>query len=374
MRKSIDLLEQAIARDAGFTEAYCLLAKVNLFSYRFVSREPAHLRAGKAAAEKAMQLAPNLPESHIALARYYYLGLQDYERTYAELAQVTSPGNRSEYVDFLALTERRMGRWVDAVRHSEQAYELDPRNHFIAIALLESYLALRQYEQAIRFADRALTELPPDDDIIHIYKASALIGMGKLDEARMLLEQAPTRTPDGTAKLIQLAILARDLDRASELWATFPPARRFEVLYEGEIAELRGDTEKAHSFYRDARQHYLKLLEDNPDDRELTSFLSAAEAGLGNKAEAFRLARRAVELRPIFRDTYEAPAFALTRAEIYAWMGEGQAALDLLEELVTIPGSVSYGSLRFDPVWDDIRGDARFQALMARVTQPPVYR
>jgi hypothetical protein len=67
----------------------------------------------------------------------------------------------------------------------------------------------------------------------------------------------------------------------------------------------------------------------------------------------------------------DAPAQILVLAEVYARLGERDAALKQLASIAQLPGGPDYGRLKFDPVWDDIRSDARFQQIMARATQPP---
>jgi hypothetical protein len=49
----------------------------------------------------------------------------------------------------------------------------------------------------------------------------------------------------------------------------------------------------------------------------------------------------------------------------YAWMGERDRALEQLEILAKIPAGLSYGDLRFNPCWDPLRGDKRFDKIVA---------
>ena len=52
-------------------------------------------------------------------------------------------------------------------------------------------------------------------------------------------------------------------------------------------------------------------------------------------------------------------------ALIFAWTGKKDNALAQLNDAVKIPGYLSYGELRLDPVWDPLRGDPRFQKIVA---------
>jgi hypothetical protein len=50
---------------------------------------------------------------------------------------------------------------------------------------------------------------------------------------------------------------------------------------------------------------------------------------------------------------------------ICAWAGERELALEHLEVVARIPGGPSYGDLRLNPMWDPLRGDPRFEKIVA---------
>ena len=161
-KKATELANMAIARDPTFTLAYCLKSQAHILLYRYFDHTAARLTQAKEAAEKALKLAPDLPESHLALARYYYNGFRDYERAQQEL-NLIAPTLRGkvEYLDMAAITERRFGHWKDAVRDGEKAVALNPRDPILSSVLFETYLALRDYAQANRVIDNAIANAPP---------------------------------------------------------------------------------------------------------------------------------------------------------------------------------------------------------------------
>jgi tetratricopeptide (TPR) repeat protein len=112
-------------------------------------------------------------------------------------------------------------------------------------------------------------------------------------------------------------------------------------------------------------------LASNPDDLDALSSLSLAYAALGRKEEAIREARRAVALVPLSGNALDAPAQMVVLAEVYAQVGEREAALQQLAAAVKLPAGPDYGRLKFEPVWDDLRTDPKFQEIMSRATQPP---
>jgi tetratricopeptide (TPR) repeat protein len=306
------------------------------------------------------------------MARYYRAS-QQFDRTLEELSGIGVPRDKAEFCELLALAERRHGRWKDALRDAETAVALDPHNHFTSLELLENYIALRKFKEAEDFADRAIKQYPSDYDVLSIYRSYCRLGRGQLEEARAVLENAPVRTEWGTHRLIQLAIFARDYDRASALLATLPADRNYLMPWEGVIARMRGEQEKVREYYSGAIEYHQKALAQKADDPDALSGLSFAYAALGRKEEATREAKRAVELVPLARNAIEAPRQILVLAEIYAQLGERAAALEQLASIVQLPAGPDYGQLKFDPVWDDLRTDPKFQEIMSRAAQPPVW-
>jgi hypothetical protein len=109
-----------------------------------------------------------------------------------------------------------------------------------------------------------------------------------------------------------------------------------------------------------------------PNDPVLLSNLGLTDAGLGRKGDALREGREAVQLVPVSSDAVDGPAYATTLAKVYVWSGENDAALGELAAVVRLPRGPSYGELRFDPVWDEIRANPRFEEIMTQAAQAPV--
>jgi tetratricopeptide (TPR) repeat protein len=161
------------------------------------------------------------------------------------------------------------------------------------------------------------------------------------------------------------ALYLRDYDAANRVIAATPA--KFTTYdgqswADGQIARARGDNQKAQSVFAAAR----KWL-DTAWEKHFGYFAFAAclDAGLGRKEEAIREARRAVDLVPIAKDSYWGPELVANLALVYAWTGERDRALEQLEIVATIPAGPSYGDLRFNPCWDDLRSDPRFDKIVA---------
>jgi tetratricopeptide (TPR) repeat protein len=337
---------------------------------------PERLAKAKEASETALRLAPKLPQSHLAKAQYYYYGLHDYERTQRELnAAPSSSADKAQFANLAALTERRLGRWKDAIRDGETAVELDPQNPFAVNELVESYLAVRRFGDAEQLADKGIKAVVSQTGYLWGLKSQALTDQGKVEEARAVLENSPLDMMR-LDRLVLATMLTRDFAHVSQLLSNAPIAEKEGYVlpfFDGMAARAEGDAVRARSSFQLARDRMIKKLVVLPDDPELVSNLSVADAGLGHKEDALREARRAIELCPMSRDAVEAPNYQTMLALVYAWTGEHDAALTELEKVVSLPRGPSYGELRFNPFWDDLRKNARFEALLTQAALPPVY-
>lgn len=375
-RNAVHLLENAIARDPQFALAYCLLAEVRLYLYRFDrDRIPERLEQAKQATEMALKMAPQLPQSHLAKAQYYYYGLRDYEAAQKELRAAPSPNaDQAKFVDLAALTERRLGHWKDAIRDAERAAELDPRNPFVINELVESYMAVRRFTDAEHLADKAIRTSVSQNGYLWGLKSQTLIAMGRIKEAAAILEDSP---PDIRRfhRTVMVAIFARDFARASQLLKNATAMEEQDTntsFLKGLIARAELDLPRAKSWFQLARDRVVLELGQYPDDPDLISTLSLVDAGFGRKEIALREAMRAIELCPMSRDATDAPSYETALAQVYAWSGESDAALSQLEKVVRLPQGPSYGELRFDPAWDEIRTEPRFEKIMSQAAEAPV--
>jgi len=376
-QNAVHLLEQAIARDPQFALAYCSLAEVQLYMYRFnKDTTPGRLDHANEAAETALKLAPKLPQSHLAKAQYYYYGLHDYERTERELATAPSSGtDNAKFVDLAALTERRLGHWKAAIRDGEKAVELDPQSPFIINELVESYISVRRFTDAERLADKGIKAMVTQSGYLWGLKSQALLGMGRIKEAGAVLENSPADMSH-LYRSVMVAMFAGDFPRAFQLLANATPLEKESdtvPFFDGIVARAQHNAARARSSFQLARDRMTMKLREHPDDAELISNLSVADAGLGLKENALHEARRAIELCPLSRDAVDAPGYQTMLALVYAWTGEHDAALTQLEKIVRMPRGPDYGELRFNPWWDEIRTDPRFDTLLSQAALPPVY-
>src|SRR4029077_13028503 len=137
------------------------------------------------------------------------------------------------------------------------------------------------------------------------------------------------------------------------------------AYWEGVVARWQGESAKAQAAFSTARSEVAKTLEKQPDDAATLSLLGMIDAGLGRKEEALREGRRACQVLPMTKDAIDGVALAVNLAQIYAWTGEKDLALEQIAAVERVPNYLSYGFLQLPPMWDSLRGDPRFEAIVA---------
>jgi len=375
--RAVRLLDEAITRDPNFALAYCWITTAHDALYWYgLDRTPARLAQAQATAQKALALAPDLGEAHLAQALVYYHGSRDYTRALEELALArrTLP-NDTEVYSLGGAIARRQGRWEEAVKDLEKAVELDPRNPKILNNLSHVYDLLRRYDDELTVFDRAVAANPSTRDYSQVIRAQVELERGDTKAARALLQSVPAGyDPDGqtTWTRIHLALYENDPDSAAKILAA---SKKEELIggigrivpatfFEGMIARARGDAAKAAEAFAAARAKVEAELTEQPDDALLLATLGLIDAGLSRKEDALREGRRAVELRPIADDAVDGATVISSLAMIYAWLGDVDAAIERLAFLAKTPGGPHYGQLKYDPAWDGVRGDPRFTQIV----------
>jgi serine/threonine-protein kinase len=376
--EAVRLLDEAVERDPSFFLAYYQLARAHdaIYQYGF-DHTPARLSLADAAIQSLYRLRPDAGETHLALARHLYFGYLDYDRARQELsaAQQALPNNSEAFL-FAAYIDRRQGRWGDSTQNFERASQLDPRDIVILQQLSLSYESLRRYADAAAVLDRALTIAPSD---ITLRTQRARVALRSQADTKPLhttiqtvLSENPNAAPVVAGEWLPLALYERDPDAAQRALAAMPAGGCYDASIpfpntwcEGLSARMRGDQQAARDAFTKARAELEKIAHDQPDYAEALSALGVVDAVLGNKEDAIREGRRAVELIPVGKSAIEGPLLIKYLAAIYAWTGDKGRAFEELDKAVHLPGYLSYGELRLHPIWDPLRGDPRFEKIVA---------
>jgi TolB-like protein len=161
MEPVLALLDEAIALDPEFAQAYAQRARIRVYSLAggFISAEAAeHARAD---IERALALQPGLPEALVARGVYLTYVTRDPERAIEEVRRALAVNPSSVHAHSIAAaTLRRLGRADEALIHFEQAALLDPASHGRRIDYVSSLLGFGRFDEAQRVLQQAIERFP----------------------------------------------------------------------------------------------------------------------------------------------------------------------------------------------------------------------
>jgi serine/threonine-protein kinase len=372
IRRTVAEYERAVTLDADFALAWGRLARARSFLYGNGVPTPELARQAREAADRALRLAPAATIGHQALAAYYTNVDRDPSRALAELETArTATPNDPDVLARLAGAYASLGRMEDALRSARAAQQLDPRSVGPAAQLYVILSRLRRYPEAREAADRELALAPNVSSVQD--RTIVSLGEGDLAGARRVLNDAGKQVNQdellaymatyqdlgwvlddaGQQRLLALGPELFDNDRAN--WA----------IIRAQVYGWRGNSALARAWGDSAAREFALQLRASPDDAQRRVFLGLAQAYAGRRAEAVAEGQRAVTLLPVEQDLLNGMYIQHQLARIYLLLGENEKALDLLEPLLTRPYYLSPGWLRIDPTFAPLKGNPRFEKLIA---------
>ena len=385
--QAADLLNQAVARDPSFLQAYCLLAFAHDGAY-FVGFDhtPARLAQAESAVQAASRLQPNAGETHLARAQNLYWGYLDYDGALAELEVATqSLPNHPRVVELKGYIKRRQGRWDESIRDLNRAIELDPHNILTLQQTAQTHQVLRRYVDEKSLLARALA-FEPNDAVTKVQHAFVELD-SKADTRplhQMIESIRPAAIPSIANNWLVCALAERDgtaaenaLTAFGESPITFGSAENvlFNRLFvEGVIARITKNEDRARSAFIAARAQQEKIIQAQPNYGPALCVLGLIDAGLGRREEALREGRRAVEVLPVEKDQFGGNVMIKYLAMIAAWLGDKDLACEQLAIALRRPSDLSYGQLKLMPFWDPLRGNPQFEKLVEEAKQPVVLK
>jgi TolB-like protein/lipopolysaccharide biosynthesis regulator YciM len=379
--QAVQLLDQAVARDPLFFDAYCELAGAHDRIYFLgFDHTDARLKLSETAIQSIRRLRPESGETHLALAQHFYWAYADYDRAQSELviARRTLP-NESRIPLLSGYIDRRQGHWEKSLEEMKQALELDPRNFSVLQQISLTYEALRRYKEMAATLDNVLAIAPKD---IPSRVRRAWVDLeGRADSKPLhttieaILAEDANAAPVLVNQWLFLALRERDPAAAQHALSAMPAdgggCYDENIPFpngwcEGLAAWFRGDRSAARSAFLTARDEIEKTVRNQPNYAAAFCALGVINAVLGNKEEAIKEAERAVQLIPANKNAIEGAMLIQYMAITYAWAGEKDRAIERLADAAKLPGShVTYGNLRLNPLWDPLRGDPRFETIVA---------
>jgi len=377
---------QALARDPNFAEAAAALARNRLLRRWFSSPfSPAELNEVKSLIDRALALAPNSPEPHLALGLFFYFAHRQYEMALAEFhrALELQPNNALARL-YCARVYRRRGEWERSLADFRQAQELNPRDAVICADIGSTYQALRQWKDAERAGLRALAIDPQGAWAPVSLLETRLSATGDIESAQRALNSFPegiksfTRTTGGSGEAGGLIGIWAYLDmmqrRFTDAFQAFEKnvdeddsAHLRQLAGRVTLRVIAGQTEAANSAAKEALPLLEATLKAQPDNTLAMGGLSWVYCALGRYGDALRLSRQAADSIPIEKDAVIGPSLQVGLAQIEACAGAPEEAIKRLRHLLSIPAGMdlSIARLKIDPVWDPIRTRPDFQQLLS---------
>lgn len=375
---------EAVLLDPNFALAWARLALLRSFFYtNGIDRNANSATTVKEAADRAMELRPDLGEAWLAQGQYRIAVLRDRHgalQAYQE-AEKYLPNN-ALVNEYMCSVEVRLGHWREAEAHLLRATGLDPRNVRLWVKNAQQvFQPLRRWADAQAAIDRALEIAPNDEEAITV-KADNFQSEGRLDEAAKLLVRLPKDSTDPYVLNLRAwqAMCERKFDQAvfwtEQATRNFKPGQPLSFLniwvlvHQGYFQEWAGRPDEARATF----ERVIHEIAPSPGSviapgRETRSMLALAYAGLGDKQHALEQARQAVA--DFDGDAYLKPITERYLAKVQARCGEPDAAIAALPHLFEVPEGIDSSDLRYSPFWDPLRRDPMFQAI---VKNPPPVR
>jgi TolB-like protein/Tfp pilus assembly protein PilF len=381
-RKAIELLDEAVKRDPSFFDAYCQLAYAHEYLYAVRSdHTPARLALAEAALQAATRLRPNAAETHLARANYLYYGPRDYAGALAELeiARRALP-NDPRLFDLTSRILWRRGQQEEGLQNLQRAVELDPRNFDFLQQIALSHLYLGRYAESIAALDRAVAILPDNAEtravrgVVYLcWKADTRPLHQTIDS---ILAQGPGAIASAACYWFFCALAERDpvaAERALVAVGDNPSWQEAPIYLsrsfgEGLLARMTKDEARARTAFEAARAQQEKIVQAQPDYGPALCVLGLIDAALGRKDLALDEGRRAIALTPVEKDFFNRTLILQYFAITAAWAGDKELALQQLDaglRAAVASYALSYGALKLHPFWDPLRGDPRFEKIVA---------
>jgi TolB-like protein/Flp pilus assembly protein TadD len=386
--QAVQLYQRAIQLDPNFALAIANLSITH--SWIFHTFDPKDVQRVLAAkyAERAIQLAPEMPEAHVARGFVLYYGELDYKGALQEfaIAQRGLPNDSQVYLVIGAI-QRRQGEWEQSTTNLEKAASLNPNDTWPLQNLFFNYQMERKFEAANRVVDRALAINPRSFNFWGFKATLAFAERGDLTVAEKSLDRLDQEIARGKVKDLdpqkraELALAKGNLflcrgeaqkavetlrQVPPEVFAAKPSGFIEAFLLEGSAYQKLGQTMEAQSALMRAKDVAEAEVREAPNEASRHSHLARVLARLGEKEAAIMEAKRATELLPVSMDAFEGPRWVEGLAEVYTLTGEKAQAIELLDGLLSRPSDLTVPILKFDPRWESLHADPAFEQLLAK--------
>src|SRR6266496_1132008 len=379
LKQSEQLYARAIELDPNFALAIARYSQLESWFLHDIDRTPERREKARTLAEKAWQLQPDLPEAHLALGFVYYYGDNNYDAALREfeIAQRGLP-NESEVYLAIGAIQRRQGKWAESTTNLEKAVSLNPKDIWPLQQLAFNYQMLRDFTKANQTIDRALALDPKALGPWEVKSKLAIVEKGDFSVAEKAFEAVKSVPMSNEQKLkvagdrTNVLLLERKYQEGlqqaeslpDDMLASFSKGPGTKYYLVGFARKALHDEAGGHAAFLKSKSLIEAQLKESPDAADMHVQLAKVLAYLGDKDAALAEARRASELLPESKDAFGGPEIAAGVAEVHAILGDNGRAIEILDGLLSRPSPVTVQGLKVNPIWDPLRNDPRFQALL----------
>jgi eukaryotic-like serine/threonine-protein kinase len=373
---AIEIFHRAVQLDTTFALAYARLSYAHLYYFWLgYDRTKERLASAKECLDRAFALQGELPEASITLGYYYYYGYRDYDRALGAFSDAENklPNNR-DVLSAVAYIWRRQGKFAASAERLKRALELDPQAADLSLELGNTLGTQGLYAEGVVYLNRSI-DLLPDQEGAYAWKAEMYLAWcGDTKKGRNELERIPSKYQPWV-DLTWIDIYERKYQSALDRLDRAPVRTSVDQQWIVPVSQLRGivyrfmnDQMRSRASFDSARVFLESEIKKRPDDYRLHQSLGVVYAGLGRSAEAVREAELAAEQLPLSVDALFGLRPIVSLAQVYIMVGKYDAALDKLEYLLSLraPRWITPPILRLDPIYDPLRSNPRFQALLAK--------
>lgn len=379
LKQSEQLYERAIRLDPNFALAFARYSQLESWILHTFDRTPERREKSRTLAERALQLQPDLPEAHLALGFSYYYGDDNYDAALQqfEIAQRGLPNESEGYLAIGAI-QRRQGKWAESTANLEKAASLNPKDVWPLQNLVFNYQMLRNFDAANKTVDRALALDPTAFALLEMKSKLAIAEKGDFSVAEKTFETLKSIPLTNEQKLYAAGARAdvfllerkyreglQEAERLpDDLLTSLPGALCNKYYLIGFARKALQDEAGARAAFLKAKSAAEEQLKKDSDNADAHIQLAKVLACLGEKNAALSEAQRATELRPESKDAFGGPEIMAQVAQVHAILGHNARAIEILDGLLNRPSSVTVEGLKVSPIWDPLRNDPQFQALL----------
>jgi serine/threonine-protein kinase len=244
--------------------------------------------------------------------------------------------------------------------------------------LAETYLLKRDYEKAEYYFNQCILMGKAQGDMLVTREDLYLMWDKDTERGRQSLEEDKSRLGKqsnafNTHYKFRIEMIDRNYEealRALNQDSFYSINHQFlykpKSLYYAEVYHKQNNIEKATAYYDSARIHLEAKISVSRQDSRFHSSLGIAYAGLGKKAEAIREGQAGIDLMPITKDSYRGIFRLKDMARIYIMVGEYDKAIEVLDQLLSMPSLVSVNLLKKEPVWEPLWDLPEFKELIEK--------